>query len=66
MYLAEIHHTLSIIIPHSYPVRHYIYIYIYIYIYFLSESESGDKYKVFFSGGDKNRRGVGVIVREYA
>ena len=30
----------------------------------LPESEGGDKYKVFFSGGEKNRRGVSVIVRE--
>src|SRR5437867_10154310 len=30
----------------------------------LPESEGGDKYKVFFSGGNKRRRGVGVIVRE--
>src|SRR6059036_1696807 len=30
----------------------------------LPESVGGDKYKVFFSGGEKNRRGVGVIVRE--
>src|SRR3989441_4222356 len=30
----------------------------------LPESEGGDKYKVFFSGGKKRRRGVGVIVRE--
>src|SRR2546425_4317656 len=29
----------------------------------LPESEGGDKYKVFFSGG-KKRRGVGVILRE--
>src|SRR6184192_1941150 len=30
----------------------------------LPESEGGDKYKVFFSGGKQRRRGVGVIVRE--
>src|SRR5437867_3806586 len=30
----------------------------------LPESEGGDKYKVFFSGGKKRRRGVGVTVRE--
>src|SRR6184192_1836435 len=29
-----------------------------------SKAASGDKYKVFFSGGKKRRRGVGVIVRE--
>src|SRR2546425_9659988 len=30
----------------------------------LPESVGGDKSKVFFSEGEKNRRGVGVIVRE--
>ena len=30
----------------------------------LPESEGGDKYHVFYSGGKKRRRGVGVIVRE--
>src|SRR2546425_5800084 len=30
----------------------------------LPESDGGDKYKVFFSGGKKRSRGVGVIVRE--
>src|SRR3989442_15418800 len=30
----------------------------------LPESEGGEKYKLFFSGGKKRRRGVGVIVRE--
>ena len=30
----------------------------------LPESEGGDKYQVFYSGGKKRRRGVGVIVRE--
>src|SRR2546425_1286432 len=30
----------------------------------LPESEGGDKYKVFFSGGKHRRRGVGVILRE--
>src|SRR5206468_5742019 len=30
----------------------------------LPESEGGDKYRVFFSGGKKRRRGVGVFVRE--
>ena len=30
----------------------------------IPESEGGDKYKVFFSGGKTRRRGVGVIVRE--
>src|SRR6267154_4599004 len=30
----------------------------------LPESEGGDKYHVFYSGGKKKQRGVGVIVRE--
>src|SRR6267154_1178952 len=30
----------------------------------LPESEGGDKYHVFYSGGKKRRREVGVIVRE--
>src|SRR6267154_1989270 len=30
----------------------------------LPESEGGDKYHVFYSGGKRKRRGVGVIVRE--
>src|SRR6267154_1201624 len=30
----------------------------------LPESEGGDKYNVFYSGGKKKRTGVGVIVRE--
>src|SRR6267154_553125 len=30
----------------------------------LPESERGDKYHVFYSGGKKRRRGMGVIVRE--
>ena len=30
----------------------------------LPESEGGDKYRVFYSGGKKKRRRVGVIVRE--
>ena len=30
----------------------------------LPESVGGDKYKVFFSGGEKKRKGVGLIVKE--
>ena len=30
----------------------------------LPESEGGDRYKIFYSGGDKRRRGVGMIVTE--
>src|SRR6267154_2721109 len=30
----------------------------------LPESEGGDKYHIFYSGGKKRRRGVGLIVRE--
>ena len=30
----------------------------------LPESEGGAKYRVFISGGEKRRRGVGLIVRE--
>ena len=30
----------------------------------LPEKDGGDKFKVFFSGGEKRRRGVGVIVKE--
>src|SRR2546425_573616 len=30
----------------------------------LSESEGGDKFEVFFSGGEIRRKGVGMIVKE--
>ena len=30
----------------------------------LPESEGGDKYKVYFSGGEIRRKGVGMIVKE--
>ena len=39
--------------------------YIYTNIYYDTDADAGgDTYRIFYSGGDKNRRGVGLIVVE--